>query len=781
MEFFRSSRLALFILVVTTVGEFFTPSLALAGETDLPPTPTATLPVDSRTGGELATELVITSLSRLRERLELFTPDILPHQVKYRDRKLRKQILYVRTYLDLHAFHFALVPGPDGQELRDPWRELRKDLDVGYGLVGDFKDLYDVVHRRIGKNDFLETITLEDYGRAYRIPPARLATSWLIEEIELRRARVLRWLEAFDFDGYLRELRSGSLAPILETRLEERRDRDDLSRLYWGGIEARPSTRLSGLDNLRRLGYLLMTDLLLQDLAGEAARIEDIIEEQEIFHDLRKRIRAVIQLPGLEGFEDLLGEEDLASACFQRLESTVDAFGDLNDLIARHALFVHLEERQGDPEFRARLEVWKEETLTEIDYQLRSMQGFFDPRATEEAAFDLAALFLRRIQPTAGQRPPPSPPHLLDLDIVPESNVVFATYPDPLGADELPFAVEIPRGSTHKTELRTATGQVIVDRVLCPREVHGTDRTVHAYPASYGIAPGRFNIDGDPLDLLVLGRDDIYRDQVENNRVGLRRVRVVGVLQMQECEAIPCQETDWLDDWKVIAVDVEDPEVGSIRSIEELPAALESLIEFFENYKGRVSGHPLTRIQGHLEQEAAIGYVSGFETIAPATRKREVELCSGLFEALLDQRDALMSQARPDVSETYIDCLERVFYPEFFEDSSRYDFFIRFTAYQLLRQKLDVDGATMARALPLMEELRKMRRTHYRFVAHDLPAPGSGNAIFEWVKTQNRNVGCPPGFPPQHYESLEIAPPFEKLVRQALEEAPPPVLTDETR
>lgn len=102
-------------------------------------------------------------------------------------------------------------------------------------------------------------------------------------------------------------------------------------------------------------------------------------------------------------------------------------------------------------------------------------------------------------------------------------NVVFESPGKVESPDELYFVAEIAEGSTGKFELRTATGQLFLDRVLCPRKVLGTDREVHAFPLSYGITPARFNVDGDPLDLIVAGSGDFYRQQAKSGKPKPRR------------------------------------------------------------------------------------------------------------------------------------------------------------------------------------------------------------------------------------------------------------------
>ncbi len=60
--------------------------------------------------------------------------------------------------------------------------------------------------------------------------------------------------------------------------------------------------------------------------------------------------------------------------------------------------------------------------------------------------------------------------------------------------------IEIPKGSKVKYELDKQTGLLWVDRVLYS--------AVH-YPANYGFLPQTYCLDGDPLDVLVLGQEPV--------------------------------------------------------------------------------------------------------------------------------------------------------------------------------------------------------------------------------------------------------------------------------
>jgi inorganic pyrophosphatase len=124
-----------------------------------------------------------------------------------------------------------------------------------------------------------------------------------------------------------------------------------------------------------------------------------------------------------------------------------------------------------------------------------------------------------------------------------------------------PAYIEIPKGSKVKYELDKATGLLRVDRILYS--------AVH-YPANYGFIPRTYCDDGDPLDVLVLGQEEVV-PQV------LLRARAIGVMRMRD---------DKGQDDKIIGVHVDDPEFAPVRTIDQLPPhRLRELRRFFQDYK----------------------------------------------------------------------------------------------------------------------------------------------------------------------------------------------------
>src|SRR5215467_8976923 len=109
-------------------------------------------------------------------------------------------------------------------------------------------------------------------------------------------------------------------------------------------------------------------------------------------------------------------------------------------------------------------------------------------------------------------------------------------------AVSFPVYIEIPKGSKVKYELDKTTGLLRVDRVLYS--------AVH-YPANYGFIPRTYCEDSDPLDVLVLGQEEVG-PQV------LLRARAIGAMRMRD---------DKGQDDKIIAVHEDDPEYVIYRDI----------------------------------------------------------------------------------------------------------------------------------------------------------------------------------------------------------------------
>ena len=140
--------------------------------------------------------------------------------------------------------------------------------------------------------------------------------------------------------------------------------------------------------------------------------------------------------------------------------------------------------------------------------------------------------------------------------------------PDTAG-DWFNVVIEIPRGSKVKYELDKPTGLLRVDRVLFSSVI---------YPANYGFLPRSYCDDGDPLDVLVLGTEQVQP-------LSILQARAIGLMRMRD---------QGERDDKIIAVLSNDTTWSDARELGDVPAAIvERLHHYFETYK-LVPGKPST-------------------------------------------------------------------------------------------------------------------------------------------------------------------------------------------
>src|SRR5262245_49606947 len=154
-------------------------------------------------------------------------------------------------------------------------------------------------------------------------------------------------------------------------------------------------------------------------------------------------------------------------------------------------------------------------------------------------------------------------------------------------ATAFPVVIEIPKGSTNKYELDKETGLLRLDRVLY---------SAVYYPANYGFVPRTYCEDEDPLDVLVLGQEEVAPGV-------LMRARAIGVMGMRDEKG---------QDDKLIAVHIDDPEYAGYRDIADLaPHRLRELRRFFLDYKA---------LEGK-EKQVTVEAPSGADQALPVLRE----------------------------------------------------------------------------------------------------------------------------------------------------------------
>ena len=142
----------------------------------------------------------------------------------------------------------------------------------------------------------------------------------------------------------------------------------------------------------------------------------------------------------------------------------------------------------------------------------------------------------------------------------------------PVGDDpprEVNVIIENPLGGDPvKYELDKASGAMFVDRFL---------HTAMYYPGNYGFVPHTLSGDGDPVDVLVVGRVPVMPGAV-------MRSRPVGVLVMEDEAG---------EDEKILAVPVDKlhPYFTDVASYQDLPQILlDQVSHFFSHYKDLEKG-----------------------------------------------------------------------------------------------------------------------------------------------------------------------------------------------
>lgn len=121
--------------------------------------------------------------------------------------------------------------------------------------------------------------------------------------------------------------------------------------------------------------------------------------------------------------------------------------------------------------------------------------------------------------------------------------------------------IEIPKGSRNKYEYDFNLKKIRFDRMLFSSMM---------YPADYGFVPETLALDGDPLDVLVLGHEPTFP-------MCVMQVKPIGVFHMTD-EKGP--------DEKIICVPVSDPIWNRRKDIFDLnPHRLKEIEHFFQVYK----------------------------------------------------------------------------------------------------------------------------------------------------------------------------------------------------
>ncbi len=165
--------------------------------------------------------------------------------------------------------------------------------------------------------------------------------------------------------------------------------------------------------------------------------------------------------------------------------------------------------------------------------------------------------------------------------------------------EEVTAVIEIPSGSRNKYELDKATGLMKLDRVLYS--------SVH-YPGDYGFIPQTLHEDNDPLDILVMVKEQTFAGCMID-------VRPIGVLRMLD-RGEP--------DDKILGVPLHDPAHEEYFDIADIPQHMLKEIEyFFATYKDlegkrvQVVGWQKSQEAMRIVQESIARYDAAYRQMGP--------------------------------------------------------------------------------------------------------------------------------------------------------------------
>ena len=121
--------------------------------------------------------------------------------------------------------------------------------------------------------------------------------------------------------------------------------------------------------------------------------------------------------------------------------------------------------------------------------------------------------------------------------------------------------VEIPLKTKNKFEVDKTTNRIKLDRVLY---------SAMSYPAEYGYIENTLELDGDPLDILVISSEATFPGCIVPSRV-------IGSLTLVDNGKL---------DHKIISVVAVDPRYNEINNLNDLSEfTLDEIKDFFSNYK----------------------------------------------------------------------------------------------------------------------------------------------------------------------------------------------------
>jgi CHAD domain-containing protein len=236
----------------------------------------------------------------------------------------------------------------------DIWKIVRRFLDDGYMLIGDFQDL-----------SHANVMYSLDQLHQYQLQVWNWKEEFMAF-VDQNHAGIFDYLSHACPSEMEKQEQEGSLASIISPSQLQRKGKEEneeeegcsyvhskSSHLFWGGVQSsqlpdgnidEASTVLAKLGSaqLNRALIYLTQALAAEQIVGDVAVNEEV---HEMYHNLRKEIRSFLDM------EDLFGQLLFPSTSFEQhredialLKKTKKLLGDLNDEVVAYSKYVEWNE-----------------------------------------------------------------------------------------------------------------------------------------------------------------------------------------------------------------------------------------------------------------------------------------------------------------------------------------------------------------------------------------------------------------------------------------------------
>jgi hypothetical protein len=272
---------------------------------------------DKRSLAEAAKSELIKRHQQILRQLARTNAATMPHEVKI----LRKDIGDMKMVLDIFFDVYPESPSDMAKmgsiSLSSLASNIRDDLDKGYEIYGNFKDLFDSQGIDASYNPETQTWST---GSA----PAEL--KYDLSEVATLRIELLQWTNLFTNAVQVKRYSQTLESPLVGSLAD--RPKKDQARLYWGSVNIEPNVHLTASQNLRNLVGSLA--LAAEKNFEKVLDIKNPIKDDDTYHDLRKRLRAMAKIMTI--FPDVVAHEDVAKIQSDFVAIS-DDMGDLFDKI----------------------------------------------------------------------------------------------------------------------------------------------------------------------------------------------------------------------------------------------------------------------------------------------------------------------------------------------------------------------------------------------------------------------------------------------------------------